>query len=614
MRSAPVRVFAALFVLYAALWLSWPPDSPEPARGDGSYHVILARGDGHYMYLTTLSLVYDLDINLKNQFRLAGDPFHMDRPGPRHEAYPIGTAIVQIPFFLVAHGVVLVANVFGAGIPTHGYTLLDERLTLFGALLAGFASAVLAYRVARRHLSATAALYGAVLAALGTPVLFYATRSPSYGHAWTAAAVALLVDYWDRTRGRHDLRRWCALGLLVGLAALTRLQEVVFAVLPVAEGLAEAARRARRRDAAGLLRLLGCFAAATALALVVVSPQIAANIYFYGSPLAVYSGQGYLRAGAPFFWEALYASRNGLFVWTPLAYAGVLGLVLAPRGARALAAGAGVAFLLVTWVNGSAWAWWSDFSFSNRRFTDATVVFALGLAFAVERLRALHARVPRLAPHAALLLLVLPWVAMNLELSWAVARSVAPVGRATSSSQIYAASIARIVDGARRLLGNVASWPANLVWALRHRVSPDRYDLVVGAEKLFIPVTDAARPGFRAEDRVVPTDASLAAGPWGKAETAGGRTFVPADDGARLLVPLFLAERVSFVVSARPHAQATLVVNGHDFPLPAGDVPQLRIDFPPGILHPGTNDVEIRCPASPCLALESIRLVYEAPP
>src|SRR5262249_23324511 len=157
----------------------------------------------------TLSLVYDRDINLKNQFHLAGDPFHMDRPGPRHEAYPIGTAILQVPFFLVAHGAVLVANVFGAGIPTHGYTLLDQRLTLFGALLAAFAGSVSPSRPARRYLSTPAPLYGAILAAAGTPVLFYATRSPSYGHAWTAAAVAILVDTWDRTRGRHDLRRWC---------------------------------------------------------------------------------------------------------------------------------------------------------------------------------------------------------------------------------------------------------------------------------------------------------------------------------------------------------------------------------------------------------------------
>jgi hypothetical protein len=565
------------------------------------------------MYLTTLSLVYDQDINLKNQFHLAGDPFNMDRPGPRHEAYPIGTALLQVPFFLVAHGVVLIANVFGAGIPTHGYTLLDQRLTLFGAVLAGFASCVFAYRLARRHVSTTAALYGAVLVALGTPVLFYATRAPSYGHAWTAAAVALLLDYWDSTRGRNDLRRWCILGLLVGLAALTRLQESVFAVLPAAEGLAELVRRARRRDARAVARLLGYFAAAAALALLVVSPQLAANVYFYGTPLAVYSGQGYLRPGSPFFWESLYASRNGLFVWTPLAYAGVLGLFLAPRAGRALAAGALVAFLLVTWVNGSAWAWWSDFSFSNRRYVDATALFALGLAFAVERLRALHARFPRLAPHAAFFLLVLPFLAVNLELSGAVAFSVAPVGRATSSSQIYAASLSRIIEGARRLFGNVASWPANLIWALRHRVPPDRYDLVVGAERLFIPVTDAARPGFRAEERIAPTDALLIAGPWGKPETAGGRTLVPADDGARLLVPLFVVEHVSFVVNARAPAPATLAVNGHDFAVPAGDVRDLRLDFPAGVLHFGTNEVAIRCPSSPCLALESIRLIYEVP-
>src|SRR5262249_53207954 len=153
-------------------------------------------------------------------------------------------------------GAAAAADLVGAHIPLHGYTYFHQRITFLGNLLAGFLALVLGWRLARRHVSETAALYGTIAVGLGTAIYFYSTSWASYSHASTALACALLLETWNRTRGRHDARRWAVCGALTGLAILTREQEAVFALPLVVEGLVETGRRLRRRDVGGAARMV----------------------------------------------------------------------------------------------------------------------------------------------------------------------------------------------------------------------------------------------------------------------------------------------------------------------------------------------------------------------
>jgi hypothetical protein len=69
----------------------------------------------------------------------------------------------------------------------------------------------------------------------------------------------------------------------------------------------------------------------------------------------------------------------------------VPGLVLARRRLGALAPLLGLGLCAELWVNGAAWDHWGSYAYGARRFTDATVVFAVGIAgcwwWASERLR-----------------------------------------------------------------------------------------------------------------------------------------------------------------------------------------------------------------------------------
>lgn len=607
--TAPVAVFGALFLIYIGLYASYQPINRVPPRGDGKYTPILARGDGHYLYMGTLSLALDRDFNLANQRKLAGAPF-----GGRY--YPLGPSLLFLPTFLVAHASAWVANLLGAGIPMHGYTLWHQRITFFATVVAGFMALVFAYGLARRHASQTAALYAVAGVGLGSALLFYSVYWSSYAHAWTALTVTLFISYWDKTRGRTDARRWAALGALAGLAALTRMQEVLWAALPAGEAATLVFRRARKRDFLGIARIALAGVAATLCSLAVAAPELIANKLVFGRWLAVYSGESYMRWEAPFFWETLFATKNGLFVWTPVAYLGALGMFLSPRGARGLAAGLAAGFLLQTWVNGSAWAWWSDWSYSNRRFLGVTVVLVMGAAFVVDRLRSLHARWPRLAPHAALALLLLPLAMFNIEMSTAVSQGRQSVLRDTSTDALYLGSLERGWRGLRAGLGSPMSWPHNWIWAARHGVSPGRYDDIVGSELLFFDHRKYGRKGTRQVAAIALSDAGLSrygVGPWNKPEAGGAW----ARDGARLLLPLFVADHVHVVVhGGRPDpADVVVRVNGTEQRVRV-ERPQeaIRVDVADGVLVPGTNEIRFGCDRSlrpGCINVQKVEAVYQ---
>ena len=631
MKKPATLVFGALLVLLFGLYFSFTGIDNDTAVGDGKYFPILARGDGHYIYMNTLSLVFDRDLKLENQYRTFGDPFNNARSHP-HDAehvwiYPVGTAILQAPFFLVGHAAVLVADAFGAGIPTHGYTRVHQRFTFVGAVLAAFGTLVFGYRLARRRVSEAAALYATVVIGLGTALLFYGVYWTSYNHVWTAFAVAWLLDAWDATRGRFDARRWAVLGALVGLCVLTRLQEVLFAAVPAAEWALELGRRARARDGRGCARLVLLALVAGAAALAVAWPQLVANrIVFGGFFVTGQPSPYYMRWESPFFWETLFSSNGGLFVWTPLCYLGVIGLFVALVGTmRGLAATLLLGFVLQVYVNGAAWSWWSDWTFSSRRYVDSTAIFIAGTAFLAEAVRRFCARRPSLPGHLAAVLAFLPLVALNLELAQAVARQRQPVGRPVDSGKLYTDSFVRVYRGVASALGPPASWPASWIWGLRHWVSPGRYEDVVGHERLAISLYDYRKPGVRDTDILKLGDEGvlkvLGVEGWRAPQKDGARSFSWAQPGARLLVPLHVADNVRLLLRASPPAAdspVTVEVNGDwhtDIVLAAG-FGEAEVAPPSGVLHPGTNELVFRCapPAAPgtgCLAVTELVLVYQ---
>ena len=158
-----------------------------------------------------------------------------------------------------------------------------------------------------------------------------------------------------------------------------RLQEGIWLLLPgidVLGGLVTELRGARRGRV--LLGWLGGGLLCVSVAALLFLPQLLLWHWYFGT-LRPPQPPGHMRWGDPGLLATIWSMRGGLLTWSPILYLGLPGLWLARRHLGGLAWRLGLMLAIEWWVNAAAWDHWASWTFGARRFTDATVVFAVGL-------------------------------------------------------------------------------------------------------------------------------------------------------------------------------------------------------------------------------------------
>jgi hypothetical protein len=460
------------------------PDSP---RGDGTYRPVLARGDGHQLYLMARSTALDLDWRFDNDFARFGDPWNepRTRTGRKAIVHPIGPALVWTPLIWVAEAGAVVANTLGADIPLHGYTLWHQRFVFLTSVVFGCGSVLLARRLAQRcSLGRWAPTYAALAVLLGTSLTYYSTYMPSYSHAMDAFACAGFLAYWTATLGRTDVRRWILLGVLLGAAALVRVQEIATGVVVAIEALAAVVTALRRRERVASVagRWLGGGALVLVVAGIVWIPQLVEWQIVFGKFTELPQGHRFTRFEAPMIGEVLFAPRNGWLVTTPLAYLGLVGLLLAPRRLW-LVTGALLAVVAIqVFLNSTVLDWWSGASFGQRRLCNVSFELVVGLAVLCWRVgRLLASRLPVAAIRACAVVVVGAFVGWNLVSVGDLTHGrAAPDALSPSCCDNVPSPLRGPVRWLYDRIGNPFELPASAVFAIAHGVPLSRWDQTVG--------------------------------------------------------------------------------------------------------------------------------------
>lgn len=611
----PRLLFTAAFALILGMYctnrdMGGDPDSP---RGDGRYRPVLARGDGHMLFLMARSTALDGDWVFDNDLQRFGDPWNEPRTPTGRKAiiHPIGAPLVWTPLIWLATAGAAIVNVFGAEIPLHGYTPWVQRFVFLSSALAACFAVLLGLRLARKLIGgAWAPAYAAVAVLLGTPLTYYATHMPSYAHALDAFTCAAFLAYWAHSLGRRDLRRWITLGVLLGIAILVRVQELALGACIVIEVLVEGIPLLRAKDLRTTLRWIGGGALILVVALVVFIPQLVEWHVVFGSITHLPQGDRYTRFEAPMMTELLFSARNGWFSTTPIAYLGVLGLLLVPKRARVVG-GALLAFtLLQVYLNSTVFDWWSSASFGQRRMCNATLPLVVGLATLIWRLGALAARarrVPRTVWHGLLWLVLGSFVAWNLAKAIAL-RSGKPAPNELSPS--CCDNLPRPLRGMASLvygtIGNPFQFPANAVFALRHGVDIRRYDQVVGNYPFVPPwnaLSDAEMPRHKGTLRIGSggNDPLIVAG-FSRAATADRPFRWTTEPTATVLVPNLLPYGQRLWLWLAPGGATHVVIKWNGNEVAAQDLPAgwTRVSF--DLPHMGLHTNELAIEASPAAA------------
>ncbi len=545
-----------------------------------------ASGDGWFgfQYLRAIVFFHTLDMRAPlpeytQFFGLSGPGHHMPN------RCPFGPVFLQMPLYLVACAIHWLAGLM------HKPWALTNGQSPFEAWFAGLATLAgvlvgwrYTFALVERHAGRVAARVGSIGAVWATPIAWYAVTQPMYQHGLAFCFVAILVEYWDRTRGDPSWRRMLALGIVGGVGMMMREQEALWLLLPGVEALWHVVVGPERR------RWLVGGVVLTAAALVAFLPQMLVWHYYTGSFLHPPQIEP-LRPTTPFLVVSLFSTRGGLFPWSPVVYAAVVGLVL-PGRARTTVLALLAVFALEVYVVSSAWVVTGGYGYGARRLSDGAPLFALGIGLLWARLES--RTWPRRIVAAFVALCVLLNVA-TMELLRA---------RKMPSSGAYARSAERfLADCGLHTLGRVFGvigypfvQPAGWLFALAHRVPVTTFEDVVGNWFL-----DRDGQWFQVQSHGTPLDDSARGYVISGLQLGPPKTPARVTGPIRMLLPMFAAEPIVVffmggnVPAGGPNAKWSAKWNGASVTI--GPVPKgVRIAVPGALVRAGVNELELTLP------------------
>jgi len=368
--------------------------------------------------------------------------------GRRYIKYTLGVAVMESPFFLLAHAYATASPLYEANGWTKPYTFTVGLSTIVYVLIGFF----LLLQVLRRYFSERVSLLTVLAVALATN-LFYQSTYVTMSHGFLFFDYCLLL--WLSERFYDAPRRWKALAIggVVGLIALTRVPEVISLLIPVLWGVGSWKAFRERLQFFFLQRYDSLIAAAIGL-LAVFSLQF--YYWYYVSGQLVfnpYDGEGFnfLR---PMIHKGWFDFNNGWLVYTPVMGLSLIGLFFLPRYASGKLLPIALFVFLQAYIHYSYYVWNYFPGLGSRPMVETYPALSLGLAACLATMMRRNWSIVLMAA----LLLFFTW--LNLFQTWQMKKGIIWTER--SNQAFYFETFGRLSP----------SRPALLAYDL-HEMQPD---------------------------------------------------------------------------------------------------------------------------------------------
>ena len=349
--------------------------------------IIESDGKGYYAYLPAIFIYQDLnfgffesieagkyyDENLYYDYRSSANGKVIDK-------YYCGTALLESPFFLVAH-----LSSYLLDYELDGYSKLypiSINISAIFYLIIGliFLNATLdTYQIKNWQKSIT--FFAAVF---GTNLFYYTVGEPGMSHVFSFALVSLFY-YYSRTyflrNNKHHLLK---LFLLLGLIVLTRpINGLIVFIIPFASGNFLTLKKGlifSIRDKLWFILAVCVFLCVISIQLVIY--KISTGSFF----IYAYAEEGF-NFLSPHIAAILFSYKKGLFLYTPLFLVAFAGCYFLWRTSRFEFFSWIGFFFVITFVLSSWWMWYYGGSFSSRVYVEYIPIFMIPLAIALNQIK-----------------------------------------------------------------------------------------------------------------------------------------------------------------------------------------------------------------------------------
>ncbi len=355
---------------------------------------IRSDGLGYYAYLPAALVYHDPGMSKLIQ---AHCTHYNERPkrewygctkvaGGNHylNKYPIGVAVMMTPFFLVAHGVALVAHYFKPTIIPDGFSSSIYHYTMaFASSLYLLLGLVLLKKILEKYFDQKTIYLTLIFLLFGTNLYHYGTYDSVYSHAYSFflfAAFVLLTQNWYES---PSAKKVFLLGVVSGLIVIVRPTNAVVFFTFILYGLdlnnlksflfGQLALFWKHKFSLGLI---------VCIAAVFLFPQLLYWKIITGKWLVYSYGNESFYFTNPQFLNVLFSVRKGLFFWSPILLLILPGFWLMKKSEALrkqiipIVLCVGITMYLIScW-----WCWPYGGSFGHRGFIESFVLLAFPLA------------------------------------------------------------------------------------------------------------------------------------------------------------------------------------------------------------------------------------------
>jgi len=322
---------------------------------------------------------------------------------------PIGSALMWSPFYLIAHGIVTLAQVIGFKVQADGYSFPYVLAVTLSSLVYGFFGLLMSYWLAAQFVPKFYAALATVVIWLASPVIFYMSVTPPMSHSNSLFAISLFLFIWYRTRGwnfdeagqfvfgQRDYRWWLILGLSGGLMMMVREQDGSVMLVAVLESMYLYYQNnkiviANIKTTEYIKILPACQIFLKNLLFVLgvligLTPQLLVyqllNGHFGPSNTVVNKLEFLTPQSLLQFVLLMFDQDHGMYMWSPVLLISTIGLIvmLQKRRIRFYAVIFFMLFLLELYISASFKTWTMAGSFGARRLVGISPIFIIGLAY-----------------------------------------------------------------------------------------------------------------------------------------------------------------------------------------------------------------------------------------
>lgn len=349
-------------------------------------------GSGHYAYLTSIFIYHSVDFEEVFQFEKQKRPLdymghYFHKQGDvQINKYTVGTALLQLPFFLIGFLICLII-----GLAPDGYNIVFQYSIAFAALfwvgqgIIYFVKLLLTYGIEQKF-----AWMMAAITLFGTNLFFYVFVQPSFSHAYSFTLITIFLYLCRNVFLQNEGNNVLSASLFLGLIVLVRPANIIIvASLPFIAGTPQIFFNSVKRKFKG-----HDYLPAFIIFILAISPQLIINylqtggIFIFG-----YKNEGFYFT-EPQINNFLFSYRKGWFMYSPVF------LLLIPaiiyqwwRKSYYAAITFLLFFFILVYIFSSWWNWFYGDSFGMRPMVDYYGLFMLVIALFLVQIKMARIRI-----------------------------------------------------------------------------------------------------------------------------------------------------------------------------------------------------------------------------